>query len=108
MKFAEIIREAGINPSDIPKAAELSIVLYDVKKREITDETIHFVEPIFEKNCRSRADFLKFLVDLEGHLTQNEDLSKAMVLRAQITESMLLIGSGVTTPSFFSRLPQQP
>jgi len=74
LKFAEIIREAGINPIDLPKAAELPIVLYDGKKREIQEETIHFAEPIFEKNSTARSNFLKFVFDLERQLHQNWDL----------------------------------
>lgn len=105
MKFAEIIRESGVNPSDLPKAAELPIVLYDGKRRKITEETIHFAEPIFEKNSNARTDFLRFLIDLERQLTRNWNLRKTTVLHVQITEVLLVVGSGVMVPYIFSRQP---
>ena len=108
MKFAEIIREAGVKPSSVPKAAELPIVLYDEKKRKIAEETIHFAKPIFEKNFNARMDFLRFVVELERQLKFNWDLNKSHVLRVQITEDLLLVGFGATCPVLFPRLPQQP
>lgn len=105
MKFAEIIRESGVNPSDVPKAAELPIVLYDGKRREIKEETIHFAEPIFENNSESRTKFLRFVFDLERQLKRNWNLTKTVVLHVQITEVLLVVGSGVMVPYIFPRQP---
>ena len=105
MKFAEIIREAGINPLNLPMAAELPIVLYNGKRRKIEEKTIHFAEPIFVKNSNARTDFLRFLVDLERQLKQNWNLSKTVILHVQITEVLLVVGSGIMVPYIFSRQP---
>lgn len=103
MKFAEIIQEAGINPSDIPEVANLPIVLYDGDRQKHTEETIHYDRPLFEENFKARINFLKFLVDLEAHLKQNPDLATTLVFHIQITEVLVAIGSGVMVPLIFPR-----
>ena len=105
MMFAEIIREAGINPVDLPKAAELPIVLYDGKPQKILKETLDLDEPIFEKNFKARIAFLKFLVDLERRLRTEEGLAIHSI-RVQMTSAILVVGFGLATPHVFSRLPQ--
>lgn len=64
MKFAEIIREAGLNPKDFPTASNISIVLYNGKSR-VDDETIHYVESLFAHNDDSLERFKVFLRKLE-------------------------------------------
>lgn len=103
MKFAEIIGEAGINPSDIPNVANLLIILYDENRQKHTKETIHYDNPLFEENFKARINFLKFLVDLEAHLRQNPDLATTLVLHIQITEVLVVVGSGVMVPLIFPR-----
>ena len=107
MKFAEIIRGAGINPVDLPKAAELSIILYDGKPQKILKETLDLNEPIFEKNLEARTAFLNFLVELEKRLRTEEGLADHSV-RVQMTSAILAVGFGLATPHVFSRLPQLP
>ena len=107
MKFAEIIQGAGINPVDLPKASELSIVLYDGRPQKIPKETLDLDEPIFAKNFKARIAFLKFLVDLERRLRTEEELAGHSI-RVQMTPAILVVGFGLATPYVFSRLPQLP
>lgn len=65
MKFAEIIRESGLNPEEFPTSSNISVTLYDRKDRISTEETIRFAEPLFRNNPVSRKNFYHFLVGLE-------------------------------------------
>lgn len=65
MKFTEIIREAGFDPEAFPNASNISVTLYDRKDRIDTDETIHYVEPLFAHNPKSQKKFYYSLCGLE-------------------------------------------
>ena len=65
MKFAEIIREAGLNLSEFTKCSEIPVHLYDGKDRISTEEKIHFVEPLFSKNSNSLRKFNHYLSKIE-------------------------------------------
>ena len=74
MKFAEIIRNAGINPEDFPKSSNIEIHLYDGKNRESTEETVKYAKPLFEENDSSLKNFKSFLTGIE-----QEDVSSMNV-----------------------------
>ena len=65
MKFAEIIRNAGLNPKDFEKASNIPTTLYDGKNRTSSEETVTFVKPLFEENEGSLKNFNNFLIGLE-------------------------------------------
>ena len=65
MKFATIMREARISTKKHEKVAQIPITLFDGKDRNILDEDVHFVEPLFQKNPSSYNEFLTFLAYLE-------------------------------------------
>ena len=65
MKFAEIIRNAGLNPMDFSKASNITIELYDGKDRACVEETVTFAEPLFTKNEGSLLNFQSFISGLE-------------------------------------------
>lgn len=65
MRFATILREAGLSTDDFKNCAEIPIILYDRKDRTITDENIHFVERLFQHNPDAYQKFSAFLTELE-------------------------------------------
>ena len=65
MKFAEVIRNAGLNPLDFPKASNITIELYDGKERLSVEETVNYAEPLFTKNEGSFLNFQSFVSGLE-------------------------------------------
>ena len=87
MKFAQIIREAGLNPSDYPRLSEIPIKLSDRKNRLIEDETIHFTLPLFEKKKSSLEHFIAFL-------DKNEAMPTFSSLEGKIDEAFLLLWIG--------------
>lgn len=107
MKFAEIVREAGVNSEDVPYVAQLPVTLYDRKRRVIEGETIKFVEPLFKENPASHESFLNFCVELEQQLASNSvyrELSSN--LSAQISESALILWYDSCGPYIFLRHPR--
>lgn len=107
MKFAEIIQEAGITPEDVPHVSQLSIDLYDRKRRVIEGETITFANPLFKENIASYLSFSNFCTELEKKLTDsstNQEFSSG--LSAQISESALIIWYGSDGPYVFLRHPR--
>lgn len=65
MKFATILREAGFSTETFKKSAEIPITLYDGKDRKISDEDVHFHEPLFKNYSPAYEQFSYFLADLE-------------------------------------------
>ena len=65
MKFAEIIREAGLNACEFKKTSDITIHLYDGKNRIDTEDTVHYIEPLFKHNEASFLNFKNFLTGLE-------------------------------------------
>lgn len=107
MKFAEIIREAGLTPEDVPYVSQLSVVLYDRKRRVVEDETIKFVEPLFKENPASHESFLNFCTELEQQLASNSAYRElSSNLSAQISESALILWYDSCGPYIFLRQPR--
>ena len=65
MKFAEIIRNAGLNPKDFEKVSNIPTTLYDGKNRICSEETVTFIQPFFKENHYSLKNFKDFLIGLE-------------------------------------------
>ncbi len=65
MKFAEIIRNAGLNPENFKNSANIKIYLYDNKDRVSSEETVHYIEPFFKNNDSALLNFKSFLAGLE-------------------------------------------
>ena len=88
MKFAEIIREAGIDiscPARFPKISCMEVHLYDGKDRVSSEESVKFVEPLFKENPNSHANFYAFIVGLENE----KDTPKEMNVKIDISSVIL-------------------
>lgn len=66
MRFATILREAGVSTDEFKNCAEIPVILYDRKDRTITDENIHFIERLFKNNPDAHKKFHTFLTELEN------------------------------------------
>ena len=107
MKFAEIVREAGVNSEDVPHVSQLSIILYDRKRRVIEGETIKFVEPLFKENPASHESFLNFCTELEQQLANSSEYRElSSGLYSQISESALILWYDSCGPYIFLRHPR--
>ena len=65
MKFAEIIRNAGLDVSRFPNCANIPIRLSDGKDRVISSESVEYVRPLFVETPNSLKQFFNFLTGLE-------------------------------------------
>ena len=95
MKFATIIREAGLNEKDFENCSEISVTLYDAKDRIHENITLHFVEPLFWHNKDSLQKFQNFLVDLEENPVES--------INVEIDENHVVVFYKTPNPRFFSR-----
>lgn len=95
MKFANIIREAGLNLDNFEKCTEISINLYDEKDKVNENNDVHFVEPLFSHNSNSLQKFQDFLVDLEK--------SPVSSMNIEIDENYVVVFYKKPNPKFFSR-----
>ena len=75
MKLEEIIREAGLSPVDYPNASQIPVRLYDRKDREVTSQTLSFIEPLFWHNPVAKAEFEKFIKVLDEAPFETESIS---------------------------------
>ena len=66
MKFAEIIREAGLSVKDFPKMSEVYTILYDRKDRIEITEKISYIESLFKHSRKSYNEFKDLLIRLEN------------------------------------------
>ena len=66
MKFAEIIRNTGLNPDDYKKSSNIHATLYDGKNRISSEETVTYIKPLFEENEGAFKNFKNFLIGLEN------------------------------------------
>ena len=65
MKFAEIIRNAGLEVARFPNCANINIRLYDGKDRVNSAESVEYTRPLFVENPNSLNKFFNFLTGLE-------------------------------------------
>ena len=65
MKFAVILREAGLNPVKFPKSSEISVTLYDEDDLIDDRDDITFTKNLFVNNIASYEGFFQFVERLE-------------------------------------------
>ena len=65
MKFAEIIRNTGLDPLKFEKSSNIPIILYDGKNRPHPQDTVKYMDPLFKENEGSLLNFKNFLSGLE-------------------------------------------
>ena len=65
MKFAEIIRNAGLTPEKFPNCADIEWHFYDGKDRLSSEESVQYVEPFFKNNEASLRNFCGFITGIE-------------------------------------------
>ncbi len=64
MKFAEIIKAAGICPKFYPKSSEIPVTVFS-DGDDVSEESLSFREKLFESNNVSHTRFSFFLRKLE-------------------------------------------
>ena len=70
MKFAEIIKNAGLDPKQFPNCSIIDISLYDGKDRIEESETVNYAKPLFEEYPSSLKAFETFISGIEqGNVT---------------------------------------
>ena len=84
MKFATILREAGIYPELFPKCGEINTVLYDSDDQIHEGDDVKFVESLFYRNPDSFNKFVDFVAELDT----NPDNS---AINVQITETHVIV-----------------
>ena len=65
MKFAEIIKNAGLEPAQFPKSSIIDISLYDGKDRIDENKTVSYAKPLFEEYPSSLKAFERYLSGIE-------------------------------------------
>lgn len=65
MKFDEIIRVVGVNPSIFPKVSQIDLVLYDCKDRIVNCSKLKFAEELFKNNYKEGLRFINYLISME-------------------------------------------
>lgn len=76
MKFAEIIRWAGLETANYPKASETPVAYYDGKNRISEATLILFARELFEENDASKAKFASLLNRIESETEISEIIAK--------------------------------
>lgn len=74
MKFAEVIREAGLNPCNFENSSNIDISLYDGKDQISSEESIHYVEPFFKNNEGALKNFKGFITGLEKETVESMNI----------------------------------
>lgn len=65
MELAKVISEAGLNPTDYPRASGIEVDVLDRKDRDIPENEFEFQSAIFSKNPDTLKKFMDFLDSLE-------------------------------------------
>lgn len=94
MTFAKIISEAGLNPTDYPKASEIVVTVADQKGRELGEDELNFPSTIFSENSNALKYFKNFLKKCEGN-------SELVFLHIRLIDSALIILDDAGLPSIF-------
>lgn len=106
MKLATIIREADLEVSKFLKASQLSLALLDENWDEILDPDIHFHEPIFANNPKSKELFEQFLCKLEANLSEEPNSFPCIDMRLSEQTLLVRVAHPLFFISFFSRQPE--
>jgi len=82
MKFAEIIRNAGLKIEDFPKSSNIEITLYDDENRIVPEEKVTYAKPFFDENPDSLKNFEHFITGLETEeiTTMNVKIDEHLVV----------------------------
>lgn len=103
MKFANIIREAGLRFSRFPRVSEVEIYLYDDKDMIETSDEIHFVPSLFSGNKKSLMFFENTIMGMEmGKVDYSEPVN------VKITEKYVILFYRSPKPLFFARNEDKP
>jgi len=105
MKFATIIREAGIATKLFPNVAEkLQVVLYDLDDNT-TEDDVHYVEGLFDNNRISFCNFVNWLNAFESIM----EMEFEKTIPVQITENYVTIYYNTPGAIHFRRTePMEP
>lgn len=98
MKFATIMREAGISEKLFLECAEINVVLYDEDDEICAKEDIEFIKPLFVENPDSFEKFFNFVDELNS----NPDYLTINVL---ITEHYVVVHYKTNHAKVFRRTP---
>ena len=67
MKFATIMREAGICPRLFPECGEIDVILYDEDDKVHKKEEVHYIAKLFADNPTSYDKFFDFVDELNSN-----------------------------------------
>ena len=98
MKFATIMREAGICERLFRECTEIDVVLYDEDGEINESDDVKFVQPLFEANPDSFERFINFVDELNS----NPDYLSINVL---ITEHYVVVHHKTPQAKSFRRTP---
>ncbi len=101
MKFAKVIRAAGLDDQYYPNCSEINIRLYDGNREEITDETVEYAEPLFKNNSETYLRFYHYLESLESKLDGSDTEIKQM--NVQISQDAVIVNYWTPALSIFFR-----
>ncbi len=100
MKFDEIIRVVGVNPSIFPKINQIDLVLYDRKDRIEIGDNIKFAEELFKNNYKEGLRFINYLISMER---SSKSISSISVL---IDDHCVVLFYKTPNAKFFRRIPR--
>lgn len=96
MKFATIMREAGICTRLFPECGEINVVLYDEDDQIHKKDDVQFVRKLFADNTHSYNKFMEFV----DRLNTNPDY---MSIDIQITPDHVVVFYKTSNPKIFRR-----
>ena len=96
MKFATIMREAGICTRLFPDCGEINVVLYDEDDQIHKKDDVHFVQKLFADNPDAFNDFFDFV----DALNTNPDY---LSINIQITRNHVIVFYKTASPKIFCR-----
>ena len=104
MKFATIIREAGIAPKLFPNVAEkINVVIYDLEG-QTTEDDVKYAEGIFDNNRHSFCSFIAWLDDFENNMEEESETC----MDVQITRDYVVLFYNTNNSITFRRNPGLP
>ena len=98
MKFATIMREAGICPRLFPECGEINVVLYDENDEIHPKDDVHYITKLFADNPSSYDQFF----DLVDELNANPDY---LSINIKISPEHVIVFYKTGNPRVFRRTP---
>lgn len=96
IKFGKIISEAGYTPKDFPKLSEMTITLFDQKKRNLEEDSFNFRKKLFSKNLDSQKKFRELLENL-----MKKDIAHLTITGRLTDDVLILYVSAYALPQIF-------